>query len=181
MAKNEIDIINRALVKVGANPIQGLEENSAESIVIKDLYSGVRDMVLSAYSWSFAKKKSILTKTTKQYIDGRNIFILPNDILRLLSVDTDDYELIEGELLSVQDSVFVTYIFRPNVIDFPAYFENTLVAKLASEVCLPLTDSTARTEFLIKIADKEFKACRLIDARQDITGHIIMDSLTGER
>ena len=27
MAKSEIELINRALVKIGTNPIQGLEEN----------------------------------------------------------------------------------------------------------------------------------------------------------
>ena len=177
MAKNEIEIINRALVKVGVNPIQGLNENSAESIVVKDMYSGVRDGVLCAYPWTFAKRKSILTKTSTLSVDGKNSFVLPNDALRILSVNTDEYEIAGGVLLSDEDSICINYIGRPAEMDFPAYFDGALVAKLASEICLPLTDSTTRTEFFTKVSEKEFRTARLIDVGQDITGSIAMNAL----
>ena len=181
MAKSEIELINRALVKTGSNPIQGLEENSAESTVVKDVYSGVRDAMLSAYPWSFCKRKTTLMMVVEKTIEDKNIFILPVDILRLLSVNTDDYEVYSGTIVSNSESITIDYLYRPMEADFPAYFDIVMVAKLASEICLPLTDSTGRTEFLMSVADKEFRSARLIDIGQDMTGHIVMDTLTQVR
>ena len=181
MAKSEIELINRALVKIGSNPIQGLEENSAESTVVKDVYSGVRDAMLSAYPWSFCKRKTALIMIVEKTIEGKNMFILPNDMLRLLSVNTDDYEVSSGTIVSRSENIIINYLYRPVEMDFPAYFDIVLVSKLASEICLPLTDSTSRTEFLISIAEKEFRSARLIDTGQDITGHIVMNALTQVR
>ena len=181
MAKSEIELINRALVKIGSNPIQGLEENSAESIVVKDVYYGVRDSMLSAYPWTFCKRKAALTMIVEKTIDGKNMFAFPSDMLRLLSVNTDDYEVSSGTIASRSESIIINYLHRPVEMDFPAYFDAVMVARLASEICLPLTDSTSRTEFLISVAEKEFRDARLIDTGQNITGHIVMDALTQVR
>ena len=47
-----------------------------------------------------------------------------------------------------------------------SYYES-LIARLAAEFCLPLTESTSRAEFLMKIADEEFKKSKLVDAQQE--------------
>jgi hypothetical protein len=63
--------------------------------------------------------------------------------------------------------VYLTYIFRPAEADFPPFFDQLLIARLAAEFCIPLTESTSRAEMLHRIAESEFRRARLIDAQQD--------------
>ena len=62
--------------------------------------------------------------------------------------------------------VNLTYIFRPHESLFPAYFCELLIARLASEFCLPLTESTTRSEYLQKTFQELEKRARLTDAQQ---------------
>ena len=61
----------------------------------------------------------------------------------------------------------LTYIFRPLESEFPPFFDQVLIARLAAEFCIPLTDSTTRTKALLDMADKELRQARTIDAQQD--------------
>ena len=61
----------------------------------------------------------------------------------------------------------LTYISRPDEIDFPPFFDMALIAQMAAEFCIPLTDSTSRWEILQKVAEIELKRARLIDAQED--------------
>lgn len=60
----------------------------------------------------------------------------------------------------------MTYIYQPGENNFPPFFCDALVAKLAAEFCLPLTESTTRAEFLEKVAEDELNRARLIDSQQ---------------
>ena len=60
------------------------------------------------------------------------------------------------------------HIFRPEEDSFPAFFSNALIARLAAELCLLLTESTARTDYMFQRAEEEFKAAKLTDSQQDI-------------
>lgn len=42
-----------------------------------------------------------------------------------------------------------------------------LIAQLAAEFCIPLTDSTSRWEILQKLADAQLRRAKLIDAQED--------------
>ncbi|WP_425429102.1 hypothetical protein [Azospirillum thermophilum] len=42
-----------------------------------------------------------------------------------------------------------------------------LIARLAAEFCLPLTESGSRAEALAALAEAEFRRARLIDSQQD--------------
>ena len=58
--------------------------------------------------------------------------------------------------------------------DFPPFFDKVLIAHLAAEFCIPLTDSTSRWESLRKAAESELKQARLINA-QEVTAPRIDD------
>jgi hypothetical protein len=61
----------------------------------------------------------------------------------------------------------LTYVARPAEDDFPPFFSLALIARLAAEFCIPLTDSTSRWEGLQKLADWELRRAKLIDAQED--------------
>lgn len=177
MAKNALHLINRSLVMLGATPIQGLSEKSAESTVMNDIYTGVRDGVLSAYAWQFATAKQPLNMV-HHTDNGEYIYALPPDVLRIIKVSTDTYTMRSGRLYSPSASVILEYIYRPEEVDFPSYFDTALVARLAAESCLPLTDSTTRTQFLYNRAEQELKKARLTDASQLVNSALDMGILT---
>ena len=61
----------------------------------------------------------------------------------------------------------LTYVGRPAEEDFPAFFDQALIARLAAEFCIPLTENSSRAELLSRLAETEFRRPRLIDAQQD--------------
>jgi len=42
-----------------------------------------------------------------------------------------------------------------------------LIARLSAEFCIPITESTSRSEAMAKLAREEFARARQIDAQQD--------------
>jgi hypothetical protein len=77
------------------------------------------------------------------------------------------YRIHEGRLHADADAVTLTHIFRPDESAFPPFFAAALVARLAAEFCLPLTDSASRSELLFRLAEQELRQARLVDSQQD--------------
>ncbi|WP_417513771.1 hypothetical protein [Minwuia sp.] len=175
MALNKIQLSTRALLKVGASPITSFEDGTAEAEVAALLYSVTRDALLSAHPWSFASAQTTLPRlTVKPVADFENAFALPADFLRVLSVGATGsgrgrgvaYRIHERRLHTNAESITLTHVFRPDESAFPPFFDQTLIARLAAEFCLPLTENTSRTEALTKAAEMEFARARTIDGQQ---------------
>jgi len=75
----------------------------------------------------------------------------------------------------------LTYIFRPAEEEFPPYFDQALIARLAAEFTIPVTENTSRAEAYFRLADNEFQRARLIDSQQDSPGRIEDFSLVNVR
>ncbi len=174
MALTGIDLCSRALLKIGAYSIASFDEGTAEAEVAAGLYSTVRDTVLSAHPWNFATYQTTLPKLADPPLaDFANAFQLPPDCIRVLSAGTSGrgqgirYKIKQRQLHADEDDVVLTYIARPDELDFPPFFDMALIAQLAVEFCIPLTDSTSRWEGLQKVADAELRRARLIDAQEE--------------
>jgi hypothetical protein len=86
-----------------------------------------------------------------------------------------------GTIQTAAEEVILTYIFRPEEEEFPPYFDMALIARLAAEFCLPLTENSARAESLARLAEAEFAKARQIDAQQDTPNRIEDFSLISAR
>ena len=179
MALNDIGLCSRALVRLGANTITSFNDGTAESEVAANLFSPARDALLSAYPWTFAVGQMSLTKLAEPPVaDYQNAFQLPNDYLRAISAGNGqkgrgvNYRIARGELHCDQEEVVLTYIFRPEEEEFPPFFDAALIARLAAEFSIPVTESTSRTETLYRIAEQEYARARQIDAQQDSPNRI---------
>ncbi len=164
-----IALAARALVAIGAPPSASFDAGSAEATVAGILYDGVRDALLSAHPWSFATAQASLARLALEPVaDFQHAYQLPPDLLRVLSAGRGTvYRIAESMLHTDADEVVLTYVFRPDESAFPAFFDQALTARLAAELCLPLTESAARAELLHRLAEQEFRRARLIDAQQD--------------
>ena len=174
MALSALDLVNRALVKIGAAPIVSFDDNNAQAEAARLLYPSLRDALLSSYPWNFASTIQQLVKLIEKPVaDYQYAFQLPADFLRALSAGTTGksrgiaYQLVGKKIHTNADSVTLSYIYRPGEANCPPYFDTALIARLAAELTLPLTASTSRAEALQRIAEQEFRRARLIDAQQD--------------
>ena len=172
MALTSIALCSRALLKTGCRSITSFDDGTAEAEVAGNLYPSVRDALLSSYPWSFATAQASLPRLVATPVaDYDFAYQLPTDFLRALSAGAGrgrglEYRIHENRLHTNASEVVLTYIFQPDEREFPPFFDQALIARLAAEFCVPLTDSTSRTEALLKVADNEFKQARSVDAQQ---------------
>ena len=174
MALSAIALCSRALLKIGAATIASLDEGSAESEVAANLYPSLRDALLSAHPWNFATGQISLPRLAASPLaDYANAFQLPADFLRALSAGIGGqgygvpYRIAESRLHCDADEIVLTYVFRPEELSFPPFFDQALIARLAAEFCIPLTESSTRAELLYKLAEDEFRRAKLADGQQD--------------
>lgn len=179
---SDLDLCNAALVKLGAMPIASFEEADASASVCKTLYPVVADGALTSHPWSFTLKRSALDVLDGTPLaDFRRRFALPPDFLRALYVDdrgaSPRYTILGRELHADSSSAILTYQFRALEPSFPPYFKTALIAKLAAELCLPLTESTSRAETLDRLAERELERAWAIDRSQETPPLIGDDTL----
>ncbi len=179
MALSSIALCSRALLKIGANTIASFKEGTVEAEVAANLYPSVRDAMLSAYPWSFASCQTALAQLAATPVaDYTTAYQLPADFLRALSAGINghgrgiDYRVAENRLHTNSSGVVLSYIFRPDESEFPPFFDQSLIARLAAEFCVPITESTSRSESLYKLAEIEFRNAKMIDSQQDSPGRI---------
>jgi hypothetical protein len=174
MSLQALNYCSQALVRLGGKPIQSFLDGSAEADIASILYPSIRDSLLSSYGWSFATGQISLPRLeTDPLSEFSYAFQLPQDFLRALSAGSTEtgqglrYRLGRNMVFANSETLILTYIFRPEEDQFPAYFVSALIAKLAAEFCIPLTENTSRSEILYRLADQEFAKSRQIDAQQD--------------
>jgi hypothetical protein len=151
-------------------------------------YPMVRDALLCAHPWSFAIEQATLPRLAAEPIaDYEQAFQLPVNFLRAISAGDGargrglKYRIVGRQLRTDAESVVLTYIFRPSEGDFPPYMDQALVARLAAEFCIPLTENSSRAEVLFRLAESELRLARLIDSQQDTPKAIEDFTLTGAR
>lgn len=188
MALSALALCSRALIKIGAATIASFDEGTAEAEVAANLYPSVRDALLSAYPWSFATAQASLPRlAAAPMADYAHAFQLPPDFLRALSAGRGGqgrgvpYRIAENRLHADPTEIVLTYIFRPPEQSFPPFFDGALIARLAAEFVIPLTENTARAELMFKLAEAEFRAARLTDSQQDTPLAVQDFSLIGAR
>lgn len=173
MGLSALALCSRALIKIGANTIASFDEGTAESEVAANLYPSTRDALLSSHPWNFATGQATLARLAASPVaDFAYAYQLPADFLRALSAGADrgrglTYRIQEGRLHAGVDQLVLTYIFRPAEADFPPFFDALLIARLAADFSLPVTESSSRAELLHRLADDEFRRAKLIDAQQN--------------
>lgn len=188
MALSDIALCSRALIRIGAAPVTSFSDGTAESEIAGALYAPVRDALLSAYGWSFATGQVALAELQEPPLaDYQKAFQLPADFLRALSAGTGgkgrglNFRIARNAVHTNSREILLTYIFRPEEEEFPPYFDAALIARLAAEFTIPVTENTSRAETMYRLAEREFERARQIDAQQDTPGRIEDFSLINAR
>lgn len=173
MPLTAVELCATALVKIGAEPIAGFEDGTTEAECARRLYPVVRDALLTVHPWSFTLAQASLTPEAAMPVaDFAHGFLLPADHLRTISVGGDGrgrglvYRVQGERILSHAERITLTYQRRADEAQFPAFFVQLLLTRLAAEFCGPLTESTSRAAELFRLAEAELRLARLIDSQQ---------------
>ena len=171
---DSVALCARAFAKIGHVSFSSFSDGSLEGDLAATLYTGCRDSVLSSHPWNFALKRQRLVRVD-DFMAGAYAygFALPSDFLRAVSVGRDTevrgvvYRQVGAVLECDADAVSLLYVARVDEGVFPPFFQEALVAHLAAEFCLPLTENSSRSEVLNRRAQQVLRQARLIDAQQD--------------
>lgn len=165
MATSDVKIVNIALTMLGEERILSLDDDIKAARDAKAVYDTVRDALFGAYTWSFAKTRTLLAADATAPVFGfARSFPMPVDCLRLVlvneiyaGVDLTNYRgspvqdfTIEGRniLTNYPAPLPVRYIRR--VTETGLYipsFDMALAAALAESLAEPLTQSNSKKEY----------------------------------
>lgn len=91
MAYSVVGIVNMALMRIGVKRIASLTENSEQAIAANAIYEYIRDEVLEAKDWRFAKTRVALAQNATEPEYGYDFaYTLPTDFLRICFRRDDD-------------------------------------------------------------------------------------------
>ena len=188
MALSDVALATRALLRIGAAPINSFEDNTAEAEIAGALFAPTRDGLLSSYPWSFATAQKPLAPLAEQpAADFQFAYQLPGDFLRAVSVGQGrrgrgvEFRIGGDKLLSNASQITLSYIYRPPEGGMPPFFEQVLIAALSAEFCLPLTESSTRAKLLFDQAEDLFDKAKTTDAQQDTPNRLEDFSLINAR
>lgn len=183
-----IDYTNRALLLIGASPINSFDDGSTESEVAKVIYPQVRDSLLGMFNWTFAETREQLARelvpATEDYAYS---YVLPSDFIRAIGLDddagfaVDSYRIVGRHVAVDSTKAYLTYTKRVSEQWFPAYFGSVLVYMLAAEFCVPITEDLARAQALNNEFRRNYAAARNADSQQDTPRVVRDDTLTSVR
>lgn len=183
MAASNIVICNLALLKIGAQKISALTDNTAEADACEFFYARTLQAILQEYDWPFATVAADLGAATETEVSGWSYeYDLPADCLRPIRLeeegedgsgndgpagidDLEKYEIRGTKLLTDLEDAWLIYVQDfTDTTAFPLAFEDALVHKLASELAMPLTGNPDIARDLYQMAELAMRKATSIEA-----------------
>jgi hypothetical protein len=169
-----VDICNSALNALGASTIISLTENSKNARLCNQRYEPVRDAVFRSHPWNCLQKRVELAKdTTAPVFEFSNAYTLPADSLRILKSENSNLSnnekfRIEGKkLLTNEDTIKILYVAKiTDTTQYDTSLIETLSAKLAAELCYPITQSSTLMDRMFALYESKLKEARFNDATE---------------
>lgn len=156
---SQVDILNRALIKLGAGQITSITDNNKQARILSGLWDTVRQAELTKRFWTFALARTSLAalSTAPDWGFDRQ-FQLPNDFLKLVQINDTfiapslvDYRTSDDSAWSIEGNIVMCNFAAPlkiryvaDVTDpglFDALFAEVMASKLAFEACYAITQS----------------------------------------
>lgn len=189
MAVTKLSICNSALVKVGADRISSITQDTKSAILLNAVYEQVRDAVQAAHPWNFNQKRSVLYPTgVAPAFEYASAYDLPSDCLAVIdafSFERNDIDFVveNSQILCDETAELnVLYSYRhDNETAWSAYFAEAFAWRLAQEVSYNLTQSLSLMDLCEKKYNKELSEARSRDGAEGVIRSLIADKWTNSR
>ena len=188
-ANSAIDIVSRALVLIGAEPITSFTENTTEALVANNMYEDAVRTSLSTARWRFATQQATLAQLASDPTGRFNAaHQLPADLLVLHAITVNDnllnYTVYGDKVFSDAtdtDVVIADYTFRQTETNFPSCFTLAVEYSLASIFATAIARSTTLTQLMTAKAEQMMAKARNLDAQQQTTRKLVTSRFITDR
>jgi len=151
------EIINKALTKVGAQPITNLDDDTEQARTVNRVWETALKEVLSECKWNFAVKRKNLTRldvTLDWYYTSESyVYQKPNDIVRIFGFSDRNITCREEGEYIISDTIDIGILYVYYLEDPTKYspsFIGALSDKLCSEIAYKIVNSaTLGQEYLV--------------------------------
>ena len=185
MSSSETDICNSALVKIGAQRIISLDDDSEAARICKEQYPKVRDALLRSHPWNFCIERLEIAADVTTPVYGFDYrFALPSDSLRVLDVDSNDMDWArEGQYILTDSSTLkIRHIKKVTTTgSYDATFAEALAARLAYDISYSFVQSVTLKEALMKEAEHALRTARSFDAQEGTPQRVVANDWFTER
>lgn len=168
-ANSPVEIVNMALVILGARPIAALDEGTKAASIANEIFDTERDAALQAHEWNFAIKRVSLPRDAAAPAFGfGSSFQLPADYLRVVEVSPEGPYKVEGKkLLSDETTIAIRYIRQvTSPSEWSPHFKSVFAARLAWKMAFPLTELTSKEKLAADAYQALLAEARTIDSQE---------------
>lgn len=138
-----------------------IDDGSATARACKNFYEPIRDALLRAHPWNFARRRASLSRLATTPAFGYAYeYQLPTDCLRVLEFNEEDvvgvdrpdaYEIEGRKLLTDAGQANIVYIARiSDTNQFDSLFVTALSLQMAAELAMPITQSAEKQQALVR-------------------------------
>jgi len=185
MATSVVQIVNNALVKIGANAILTLTEDSEAARAANLIYEQIRDACIRDHVWNFAVNRVELAQnSTAPAFEFSYQYNLPSDCLRVLQMENMDmfYQIEGGKLLTNEGTAKILYLARVEDVNlFDSMFIEALSARIAAELAVTLAESNTLYSNMMEMYQRKLADARSMDAQESGYREIIADTWLDSR
>ena len=168
-----IDLVNRALEKLGQEALVSLDQTSPYAAKVKRVWPGVLDSVLREHSWRSATRRLKLNRLAEAPLFGWDYrYQLPPDFVSLVQTHPANIQVeIEGDsILCNEKSLGLAYVARLDNPDlYDGALKECLVLKLAAELAYGTTASASLAQALEQQYREKLKDARHQNANESPT------------
>ena len=181
MAVTKFTIATQALLKVGGTPITTFDGTDRQSVVVSNMYEDTKKSLLYYTFWNFATEKTQLAKLSESIADASYDYVyqLPGDTVRVKGIfdisgnNSSDFSVEKSRIFSNMNPMYVEYIQEKDESDFPPFFVEVLIAKLAFEICEAVTGVGTLQDRLAKDYERKLQVAKTVDGQENPPSSIV--------
>lgn len=175
MATTKFTIATQSLLKIGGNPISSFDGTDRESVVVSNMYEDTKKSLLYYTFWNFATQKTTLSALSETITDPSYTYVyqLPGDYIRVKGIfDSNgtrhtNFSVEKNRIYATISTLNLEYIQEKDESDFPPYFTEVLISKLAYEICEAVTGVGTLQDRLSKDYERKLQTAKTVDGQEN--------------
>lgn len=169
-----VEIANLALEKIGdEGEIISLDEDSRAARAVNACWAMMRDAVLRAHPWDFARTRATLPALAEKpagwWGDG-NLFQKPADFIRFVELEDDKLYRLEGQWIIADTAGPLQILYIRRVEDTGLYdplFADALAARIAMQVAKKITGSDSAKTRAAEEYELTLRTAKEVNGKED--------------
>lgn len=193
MAQNDrIRIGQKACILAGVNVISTFDDDSAEAVLLRNMYEEVVESEMSLYYWRFATKSANIKANLLAAAPANTMFNVayqqPSDVVSIDTLMVADrpinYEREGDQILTndtADDEVVVKYRYRADETDWLPYFRMLIIYRLAALLAWAIARRVEVAKDMNDAADLHSRKAKTQDAQSQTNKKVVSRNLSRRR